>query len=211
MSERPDFKNILILGDSISDGFYDAEGLGWVGRLEKMLHADQPMGWGFQNFSLSGDRTPDVLHRLAGFLTRENTDYLFLAVGTNDIFRYVSPDAPISMDIHLRHRYWESIFRLAKPFVSKIFVFGLIPVNEDENGNHTDGLNVPIYSFNKDIVEYNRAIKKWAEQAGAVYIDFYDRFMQAGGHKLLQDDSHPNTEGHRLMAEWAYEDLKGKI
>lgn len=211
MSERPDFKNILVLGDSISDGFYDSEGLGWVGRLEKLLHADRPMGYGFQNFSLSGDRTVDALYKLAGFLTRENSDYLFLAIGTNDIFHYASSDAPISIDIHLRHRYWESIFRLAKPFVSKIVVFGLIPVNEEENGKFTDGLGVKLYSFNKDVVDYNRALKEWVEQAGAIFINFYDRFEEIGTLKLLQDDSHPNTEGHRLMAQWAYEDLKGKL
>ena len=47
---RPAFKNILVLGDSIADGFYDDRGLGWVGRLEEKLHEKKPMGFGFQNF-----------------------------------------------------------------------------------------------------------------------------------------------------------------
>ncbi len=211
MVDRPVFKNVLVLGDSISDGFYDSEGLGWIGRLEILLHASNPLAWGFQNFSLSGDRTVDALYRLAGFLTRENSDYLFLSVGTNDIFRYGSSEAPVSMAMDLRHHYWDRIFRLAKPFVSKIVVFGLIPVNEELGGQWADDFGVPLYSCNHDIVEYNQAIKQWSEHENAIFIDFNDLFAKQGTKKLLLDDSHPNSLGHELMAQWAYEELSRKL
>lgn len=211
MSERPNFKNILFLGDSISDGFYDSEGAGWVGRLEQLLHKDAPLMWGMQNFSVSGDRVVDALYRLNGYLTTKDTDYLFVAVGVNDIFRYGSEDAPISMALELRHDYWNRLFKLAKPFVEKVFVFSLLPVNESLNGKFTDGFGTKLISLNKDIVEYNSKIKEWAEESRAVFIDLYSRFYNHGHENLLFDDSHPNSEGHELLAQWAYEELKGKI
>lgn len=211
MSERPNFKNILVLGDSISDGFYDSEGAGWVGRLEELLHNDAPLMWGMQNFSVSGDRIIDVLYRLNGFLTTKDTDYLFVAVGVNDIFRYGSEDAPVSMALELRHDYWARLFKLAKPFVKKVFVFSLLPVNESLNGKFTDDFGTKLINLNKDIVEYNSEIKNWAEEHDAVFIDLYSFFFEQGHENLLFDDSHPNSTGHELLAHWVYKELRGKI
>jgi len=211
MAERPDFKNILVLGDSISDGFYDSEGAGWVGRLEKLLHMDAPLMWGMQNFSVSGDRIVDALYRLNGYLTTKDTDYLFVTVGVNDIFRYGSENAPVSMALELRHDYWDRLFKVAKPFVEKIFVFSLLPVNESLNGTFKDDFGTSLFNLNGDIETYNAEIKSWAEDHGAVFIDLYSRFYNHGHENLLFDDSHPNSEGHELLAQWAYEELKGKI
>ncbi|HRK98398.1 MAG TPA: SGNH/GDSL hydrolase family protein [Alphaproteobacteria bacterium] len=211
MKERPNFKNILVLGDSISDGFYDAEGMGWIGRLEQLLHTETPLAWGFQNFSVSGDRTVDALYRLSGFLTRKSTDYLFIHVGVNDLYRYGNENAPISMVPELRHHFWDCLFRLAKPFTKKIFVFSLLPVNEKLNGTSKDNFGTPLFNFNSDIEEYNEQIKRWAIDNDAVFINLYDRFKEFGAEDILFDDSHPNIDGHKLLAQWTYEELKDKI
>lgn len=204
---RPAFKNILVLGDSIADGFYDDRGLGWLGRLEEKLHEKKPIGFGFQNFSVSGDRINDVCYRLSSYLTREKPDYLFLAVGSNDIFRYGSPQAPLSMAPELCHHYWNLTFKLARPFCKNIVVFGITPVNEALNPGGEDDFGAKLYNLNADVIKYNSMIESWCKAENIRFINFYDRFWAEGHQNLLLDDTHPNAKGHELMSQWAFSDL----
>jgi lysophospholipase L1-like esterase len=51
--KMPDNENIACLGDSITAGFYDEEGYGYVPRLAALIAKDFPLGYGIQKVLLT--------------------------------------------------------------------------------------------------------------------------------------------------------------
>ncbi|MCB1558809.1 MAG: hypothetical protein KDJ50_07820 [Alphaproteobacteria bacterium] len=203
-------KAIAVLGDSISNGYYDEEGLGWISRLSVLLNKNDPNGYFIRNHAVSGDRIFDVKYRLFGSVER-NVDALIIAVGANDTYIFGDRDDHPVLGMDLRLLLWDDVLRFAKGLTSNIFVFGILPVDE---------LKVPArfmddgrgkFFRNDHIVEYNKAIKKICTQYDIKHINFHEMFLEAGHEALLADDVHPNAKGHELLAQWAYEELKDKI
>lgn len=67
MTSRPithvmpqDTKAIACLGDSITEGYFDETGLGWVGHFSKLLAQKNPLGYHVRNFGISGDTVIDA-------------------------------------------------------------------------------------------------------------------------------------------------------
>ena len=206
-----DYKIIAVLGDSVADGYYDGCGKGWVGRLEEKLHAVKPCGVGFNNFAVSGDRICDVWHRLGGMVMKNEAEILLIAVGVNDTYRFGGRDAAPCMSMELRRHYWHKTLMLAKRLIPQIYVFGLLPVNEAKIPARTDDFGTPMFYRNDDIEAYNGQIESWCKNLGVSFISFHERFKNAGYAALLDDDVHPDTKGHELISEWAFEELRDSL
>jgi len=203
-------KSIAVLGDSITNGYYDEEGLGWIARLSILLNKDEPNSYIFCNHAVGGDRIYDVKYRLFSSVERYASS-LIIAVGVNDTYVYVKRDAPPVLYMGLREEIWNDVLAFAKKLVPQVFVFGILPVDEARVPARVSNYGEEKFFRNDYIVDYNERIKGWCEHHDVPHINFHQRFLDTGHVRLLADDVHPNAEGMQLLAQWAYEELKGKI
>lgn len=194
-----DFKVIGLVGDSIANGYRDVNG-GYFNHLQKKLNEAYPLMFGFNSMAQDGDRVCDVYHRLGFEILSHNIDILLIAVGVNDIIRPYQPDAAFDMSEHLRCEYWTKLLSLAKTNIKKVMVIGMLPVREDCYPDQ-DWADLPIYTFNQDIEDYNRLIEQKCRELGVVFYNPYPQFRNINLGELYQDACHPNREGHQLLAE----------
>lgn len=153
----PEYVEIACLGDSIANGFFDKTGKGWVMRLVEKLNAQKPYGYYLNNFARSGNRSSDAFHELCHNVISMRPNVLLISIGTNDLIRRNGPDNALHLSDALREEYWIKILDVAKINIQKIFVFGLIPVDEK-----TMPFLKTDWSFNPDIQKYNQFCQKSA-------------------------------------------------
>lgn len=203
-------KSIAVLGDSITNGYYDEKGLGWISRLSAHLNEDKPNGYFFRNYAASGDCIYDIKYKLFPSIEKW-PDILFIMVGVNDTQMYDNQNAPMALSREIRRELWYDLFRFAKKLVPQVYVFGLLPVDEAKVPARSNEWGSPQFYRNDLIKEYHLNIQEWCKEFDVPFIDLFDKFMKAVHVDLLADDVHPNSKGHELLAQLAYEALKNKI
>lgn len=196
--------NIIgVLGDSIANGYFDEEGLGWFGRISQKIAKTFPHQYGFNNMSQAGDRVCDVYHRLLSEASSREIDILIFAVGVNDLTRRNSPNAPEDLSPLLRSQYWDRIFDFSKKYGYKFVVLDILPVIE-EGGEQYDENGPIYYNFNKDIIEYNKLLKEKCQSKGILFIERFDNWQNKNLKDLYFDSLHPNAKGHQIIADEVY-------
>src|SRR5262249_24805764 len=146
------------------------EGLGWFGRLSMRLAKEYPYQFGFNNLAKSGDRCIDVLSKLRSEALQRTPDIVLIAVGSNDVAREGSPDAPADISEGLRFEVWQQILQTAKKNVDRVFVISLKPVVESRYPAEGAAGRM-LWKSNKDIQNYNIVLKKWCDDAGVDFLD----------------------------------------
>jgi len=202
---EPDYQTIVFLGDSITDGYFDPAG-GWAARFIQKLNTDKPHSFYANNFAVSGDRITDVWHRLASQIVTIQPDILMIAGGVNDLTRIGTPEAPLSLAPLYRAEMWENVLGLAKNIVPEIYVFDILPVVENRMPG-TGAYDQNIYYFNSDIRAYNEEIKAWCTKHKIPFIERFKKLEEQDVVALMFDQSHPNEDGHSLLADLAYDAL----
>ena len=198
-----ELQTIICIGDSIANGFYDSESLGWFGRLSRQLSRQFPYMLGFNNLAMSGDRTADVYHRLCGEVLSRNPDILFIASGVNDTIRWFSTDGEADTSHQLQRELWANLLNTAKKNVRKVIVVGLLPVVE--NRFPQPGFSdLPLYHTNADIESYNKQIREWCTERQITFLDIFKIFGESNLEKYFHDASHPNDIGHQIIADYIY-------
>jgi len=201
------YRVLAVLGDSIADGYWDEEGLGWFGRLQAKIAKNYPYKFGFNNHAVSGDRCTDVFHRLNNEILSKEVDILLVAVGVNDLIRWGSTEAPTALSEGMQFETWQRILLTAKRNISRIIVVGVLPVDESELPFSGAG-GLPVWFLNKDIEAYNGRLTKWCDDAGVAFVDMYSQWQKLNVPDYLHDDVHPNAKGHQLIAERAFDELE---
>lgn len=200
-----DFKVIGILGDSIANGYWDTNG-GYFYYLQKKLNEKSPFKLGFNQMSQDGDRICDVYHRMGSEVLSRNIDTLLIAVGVNDIIRPFAPDAAFDISEHLRAEYWEKLLELSNKTIRKTVVIGMLPVREECYPDQ-DWAELPIYTFNKDIEDYNNLIADLCHKKNIIFYNPYNDFQRLDLKYLYNDACHPNNKGHEFLADKLFEFL----
>jgi lysophospholipase L1-like esterase len=78
-------QSVACLGDSITQGYFDEDGLGWVARLGQLLNKEKPLSYNTRSFGISGDTVFDAWHNLTSQVTHNNPDILIIKIGVNDV------------------------------------------------------------------------------------------------------------------------------
>lgn len=191
------FETICCVGDSIANGYWCPRGLGWFGRLQEVIATKYPKKYGFNNLAMSGDRTHDVVHRVAGEVVTRRPDVLVIAVGINDLMRWLKPDGAHDQSAAAREIAWQNLLKIAKRNVPKVLVVGLLPVVEARFPN--PAYEDPIWQTNADSLAYNAEIKTWCERSDVPFLDVLSHWLGRDYAGLFADESHPNGEGHALL------------
>lgn len=197
--------NILIFGDSITQGFWDAEG-GWVTKIRKLLDKksllpNHPYYISIFNLGVSGNTTVDLLKRFEpetiARLDEDEENIIGFAIGINDSC-FFEDKKRNNVDLNAFKANLQTLLKGAQKYSKSIFFVGLTPVQEE--------IVTPIpWSETKKsyknllIEEYDNAIKNFAKANNLIFIDILKEFKRVDYKNLLEDGLHPNTKGHELI------------
>jgi lysophospholipase L1-like esterase len=184
-------KRICVFGDSIALGACDHEGGGWVARLRKYLEIN---GYDYDvyNLGISGDTTDDLLERFGAEAGAREPEIIIFAIGVNDS-SYRQPLNGSYVPLNKFKANLEILKQKANKFTNKVIFVGITKV--DENKTAPIPWNIDANYRNKDIKEYNQAIKEFCEKNNLLFTPIYDLLDKED----LEDGLHPNSEGHEKI------------
>ncbi len=203
--------NIIIFGDSITQGAFDEECGGWVSRLTAYTHkktvlsdfADQSC---IYNRGISGDTVLDLRKRFENELPQctadnEKTAVLF-AIGKND--SAISTDSgQTATPIETYRDVLGSLIRDAQLRDAFVGCVGLGMV--DETKTNPIVWNPALALRNEILLQFDAAMQDAAGNA-VLYIPIVDMFK--GRPDLVPDGLHPDAKGHQLIFERVKEYLE---
>lgn len=180
-------RHMILVGDSIAAGLGDNKG-GWVKRYARQS------GFHVNDRTQPGGTSLGALHSLETSKVSRH-DYVMIAVGVNDLNRYGTSDSTMVVSSAKQREYFTALIEKAKAMTPHVIVVGTLPVDERRI------TGTPTYFLrNEDVRAQNEMKQELSAKYGAVFIDPYDAFMNAGGLKLLDDGLHPNAAGHIWLA-----------
>jgi len=192
-------KNILIFGASITYGAWDLEKGGWVQRLRDYLEKKHELGDYFiYNLGISGDTSSMLLARFATDIKyrvdEDEENIVIFSVGINDS-AYLLKEKRNMTKLADYEKNTSKLFGLAKKYTQKIIFVGLGNVDEIKVAPVPWNKNIS-YS-NKNIFEYNDAVRKICKKENVLFVDLFNKIDK----NLLSDGLHPNSAGHLKMFE----------
>ncbi|MBL1215021.1 MAG: hypothetical protein HND52_16785 [Ignavibacteriae bacterium] len=164
-------EKIIFIGDSITEGF----------SVEKHLSE-----FDISNFGISGLASYEVLNYASDVWFKENPDYIFICIGTNDFARNVS-DEEVLQNIKIISNYC-----IKKTPSSKII---LIPVFPTKNNQPRP---------NSRIVKFNYKLKKLAGENNFNFFNLHPHFTDEAGQlrsEFTDDGLHLTEAAYKKWAE----------
>lgn len=199
---KKDSMMIVALGDSITRGVGDDEGLGYVRRVKKTLEKDYDQSSTISNLAVSGAKTSNLVVQLKNKSVQEtirSADTIILSIGGNDLF----PGAE-----QLNQQFLKSYRPDEKTF--KTNLQNIFKQIRDQNPS------APIYAFGyynpfhnvEGLDASSSFVSKWNEiqeqtvlQLNDAYvIPTFDLFYDEEVKYLYTDHFHPNKAGYIEMA-----------
>lgn len=183
----PAQKKLVVLGDSVSEGYGVAKEASYPVLLEKKLHDSGKKEWSVINASVSGSTTASAISRMK-WIFKSKPDVVFLALGANDGLR--------GLKVEESEKNLASAIEFAQQQKVRVILGGLyMPPN-----------------YGKD---YSDKFKKMYESLVKKYKLTFVPFILdkvAGNPKYnLADGIHPNEEGQKIIAETVFTVLKGAL
>ncbi len=197
---------ILVFGDSITYGAWDATRGGWTDRLKVFCMESElenpELDYSVYNLGISGDNTNDLLERFK-FETKQRIKkndkiIIIIAIGINDS-QFVHDKNNFRISPYKFKENIKNFIEFSRKFSLKTVFVGITPVDELK----TDPIP---WDFNKSykneyIKKYDEIIKGVCEEKKVYFINIFDEFNKADYKKLLEDGLHPNSEGHQKIFE----------
>jgi acyl-CoA thioesterase-1 len=176
--ESARMKTILVLGDSLSDGFMLPRSRAYPALLANRLR-DAGLDYEVTNASASGGTTSGGVQRIAKHLDRK-IDIFVLQLGINDAFRGV----PVPQ---IRDNLQTIIDRVKakNPGVRIVVV----------------GMQLPVFSTDNFVRDFGQMYVDLATKNKAALVPYL--LAGVGGDPTLNlpDRIHPNAAGHEILAE----------
>ena len=189
--ETPRVKTVLVLGDSLSEGFRLLPRDAWPMLLSQRLRQIGP-NFRIVNASASGGTTEGGLRRLPAHLNRK-IDIFVVELGINDAFRGI----PVE---RIRHNLQAIIdkVRARNPDVLIVVV----------------GMQFPIVTNDDYVTAFGKMFGELVQENHATLVPYLLEGVAGEPALNLEDRIHPNAAGHKILADtvWrALEPLARKI
>lgn len=177
-------KKIIILGDSLSEGYGVSKDSAYPALLEKKLHEVGKKQWQVINAGVSGSTSASAVSRMK-WLFKSKPEMMLLVLGANDGLR--------GLKVEETKKNLTAAIEYAQAQNVKVILGGLyMPPNYGK--------------------EYTGQFKlMYSELAGKYKLTFIPFVLDqvAGNPKYnLADGIHPNEEGHKIVAENIFKILK---
>jgi len=180
-------KKLVVLGDSLTEGYGVAKDQAFPALLEKKILASGNKNWTVVNAGVSGSTSASGIGRIK-WLIKSKPDLMILALGANDGLRGLKVE--------------ETEKNLAKAIEYS---------QEQKVSVVLAGLFMPP-NYGK---EYSDKFKKMYQSLAQKYkIPLIPFVLEkvAGDPKLnLADGIHPNEAGHKIIAETVFQEIKGLL
>lgn len=204
---------IVSLGDSLTRGVGDKEGIGYVGRMKEDLQKDYKQKIALTNLAVSGAKMPDLLKQVesnGAQYSIKQADVIVLTIGGNDLFPGWESLGKIDLETYRPDT--ETFQNEAKKIIeeirklntdSPIFWLGLYNPFEDVED---------LKGSSNIVVDWNASLEKLALNDKNVYITpTFDLFQNRGKDLLYSDHFHPNEVGYTYMAERLVQNVVSKL
>ncbi|CDN39008.1 SGNH/GDSL hydrolase family protein [Bacillus thuringiensis] len=204
---------IVSLGDSLTRGVGDKEGIGYVGRMKEDLQKDYKQKIALTNLAVSGAKMPDLLKQIesnGAQYSIKQADVIVLTIGGNDLFPGWESLGKIDLETYRPDT--ETFQNEAKKIIeeirklntdSPIFWLGLYNPFEDVED---------LKGSSNIVVDWNTSLEKLALNDKNVYITpTFDLFQNRGKDLLYSDHFHPNEVGYTYMAERLVQNVVSKL
>jgi acyl-CoA thioesterase I len=178
-------KTILVLGDSLSQGFGLAPNEAYPMLLAKKLRA---VGLNFRvtNASAAGGTTEGGLERLPSHLNRR-IDIFILELGINDAFRGMPED-------QIQNNLQQIIDKVKARNPSVRVVIA--------------GMQLPNYATDDYVSAFGRMFVDLAVKNGAALVPYLLQSVAGDPSMNLSDGIHPNAAGQKVLAETVWHVLE---
>lgn len=204
-------ESYIAIGDSLAAGQtpYQEIDAGYSDLIAMKLSSMGQLTFYTKELAFPGFTTADVLERIQSEESQhllENTTLITVSAGANDLLRLVKVN-PTAGTLAFSQLQTDTTLNLARKNMitildelnerapkAKIFVMGYYFAYPNVHPTQKKGTN-------EQLVKLNTILQQQAEDAGAVYVDVYDRFgLDAINYLPNSADVHPNFEGYRQMA-----------
>ncbi|MGX5584559.1 SGNH/GDSL hydrolase family protein [Bacillus thuringiensis] len=204
---------IVSLGDSLTRGVGDKEGIGYVGRMKEDLQKDYKQKIALTNLAVSGAKMPDLLKQIESSGAQysiKQADVIVLTIGGNDLFPGWESLGKIDLETYRPDT--ETFQNEAKKIIEEIrklnansLIFWLGLYNPFEDVEDLKGSS-------NIVVDWNASLEKLALNDKNVYITpTFDLFQNRGKDLLYSDHFHPNEVGYTYMAERLVQNVVSKL
>lgn len=180
-------KKLVVLGDSLTEGYGVAKDQAFPAVLEKKIQASGKKEWTVVNAGVSGSTTASGVGRMK-WVFKSKPDLVILALGANDGLR--------GLKVEDSEKNLAKAIEYAQEQKVKVILGGLyMPPN-----------------YGKEYTEkfkqmYSNLAKKYKIPLIPFVLD-----KVAGDPKYnLADGIHPNEAGHKIVAETVYQEIKGLL
>ncbi|MEM5641441.1 SGNH/GDSL hydrolase family protein [Bacillus toyonensis] len=204
---------VVSLGDSLTRGVGDKEGIGYIGRMKEDLQKDYKQKVALTNLAVSGAKMPDLLKQIESSGAQysiKQADAIVLTIGGNDLFPGWESLGKIDLETYRPDT--ETFQNEAKKIIeqirklntdSPIFWLGLYNPFEDVED---------LKGSSNIVVDWNASLEKLALNDKNVYITpTFDLFQNRGKDLLYSDHFHPNEVGYTYMAERLVQNVVSKL
>ncbi|MGZ7148300.1 SGNH/GDSL hydrolase family protein [Bacillus sp. BC08] len=204
---------IVSLGDSLTRGVGDKEGIGYIGRMKEDLQKDYKQKVALTNLAVSGAKMPDLLKQMESSGAQysiKQADVIVLTIGGNDLFPGWESLGKIDLETYRPDT--ETFQNEAKKIIegirklntdSPIFWLGLYNPFEDVED---------LKGSSNIVVDWNASLEKLALNDKNVYITpTFDLFQNRGKDLLYSDHFHPNEVGYTYMADRLVQNVASKL
>ncbi|MED3023894.1 MULTISPECIES: SGNH/GDSL hydrolase family protein [Bacillus cereus group] len=204
---------IVSLGDSLTRGVGDKEGIGYIGRMKEDLQKDYKQKVALTNLAVSGAKMPDLLKQIESSGAQysiKQADVIVLTIGGNDLFPGWESLGKIDLETYRpdtatfqneAKKIIEEIRKLNTD--SPIFWLGLYNPFEDVED---------LKGSSNIVVDWNASLEKLAINNKNVYITpTFDLFQNRGKDLLYSDHFHPNEIGYTYMADRLVQNVVSKL
>ena len=171
-------KTILVLGDSLSDGFQLKRSEAYPALIANKLR-DAGLNLQVTNASATGGTTEGGLERLPAHLKRK-IDIFVLELGINDAFRGV----PVEQ---IQNNLQQIIDRVKARNLDVRVVIA--------------GMQLPNYGADDYVSAFGKMFGELAAKNGAALVPYLLDGVAGDPSLNLPDGIHPNASGHRILAE----------
>lgn len=204
-------ESYIAIGDSLAAGQtpYQEIDAGYSDLIAMKLSSIGQLSFYTKELAFPGFTTTDVLERIQSEESQhllENATLITVSAGANDLLRLVKVN-PTAGTLAFSQLQTDTTLNLARKNMitildelnerapkAKIFVMGYYFAYPNVHPTQKKGTN-------EQLVKLNTILQQQAEDAGAVYVDVYDRFgLDAINYLPNSADVHPNFEGYRQMA-----------
>lgn len=180
-------KKLIVLGDSLTEGYGVAKEAAYPSLLEKKLHAIGKKEWTVVNAGVSGSTTASAVSRMK-WLFKSKPDVVLLVLGANDGLR--------GLKVEDSQKHLAEAIEYAQQQKVKVILGGLyMPPNYGKA--YTD--------------QFKKMYEALAKKYRVVFVPFILDKVAGDPKYNLSDGIHPNEEGHKIIAETIFDVLKGAL